>query len=233
MKKSEIDMNNPVHRICTKLNELFELDPIAFNDLSEHRVPVSSALADHPGIPVTQDARMGVLSLLNAVIELEFGEKICGVFGDDDDANPGLLKGFRPLSDTKPKKPEDDRTRKVIAASLTSKGSLLMVTASRLEEKDPNITFWLRGRDEFYAPVSAGPMSGLPAGTVWPRAAAVHMGAWWEDHKAQLECMTAAAFNGDYPGRSVWFSDQVTSLPYGFKEHPLPGPKAPTSEKGG
>lgn len=232
MEKSEIDMNNPVHRICAKLNELFELDPIAFNDLTEHRVYVSGALADHPDIPVTQDARMGVLSLLNTVIELEFGEKICGVFGDKDDVNPGQLKGFRPLSDTEPEKPEDDQPRKVIAAALTNKGNLLMVTLTSVVKNTPFIVFWVRSCGELKN-VSAGPMGGLSSGEVWPRAAAVHMGAWWEDHKAHLECMTAAAFNGDYPGRSVWFSDRVESLPEGFEEHVLPKPPAHTEVKDG
>lgn len=66
------DINNPVHRICVKLNELFKLDPHGMHKCIETRTKVEDALADAEGITATMEGELGPLSFINAVMMAEF-----------------------------------------------------------------------------------------------------------------------------------------------------------------
>lgn len=95
-----------------------------------------------------------------------------------------------------------------IAAAKTN-NAVIAVTATK-----EDVTYWVEANGKM-SPVASRPRSpGEPP--IWPRASAIHMGAWWEDHRAHLDALAAAAFGGDYPDESIWFSREHAPLPPEF-----------------
>lgn len=95
-----------------------------------------------------------------------------------------------------------------IAAAKTNQG-VIAVTAT-----GKDVTYWVEFNGKMSA-VAVGPMSHGES-KIWPRASAIHMGSWWEDHKAHLDVLAAAAFGNDYPDESIWFSREQGTLPAEF-----------------
>lgn len=83
-----------MNSVIQTLNEAFELDPEAISKLVEMRVPCNDQLADHPTIqvvlpPGTNCYHVGLLGILNGIIEPLTGERVCSITEHD-----GTFKGF-------------------------------------------------------------------------------------------------------------------------------------------
>lgn len=51
------------------LNDAFKLDPKAMQALVELRIPCNQALCDHPTIQVTNDGKVGLVGIINGILE--------------------------------------------------------------------------------------------------------------------------------------------------------------------
>ena len=89
-QNNEVDLENPLHRAVHKLNTLLAMDPQAFSELIDKRVPVTDELADHPDIIVAEEG-LGPLGLLNTMLSGMGLPTVVACYEED-----GTLIGFRP-----------------------------------------------------------------------------------------------------------------------------------------
>lgn len=86
-----------VETVVNVLNQLFELDPAAADQLVEARVPCNDDVVDHPTISVAGDygsGRVGLLGVLNGILMREdpSGSGVASV------RDGGVLLGFVPVA---------------------------------------------------------------------------------------------------------------------------------------
>lgn len=85
------------------LNEAFAADPAAIHALQCIRIPCGNALVDHPTVIVDgahavgkpEQATIGLLGLLNGVLEAMTGKRAATHWEMPDDGRGGRLIGFR------------------------------------------------------------------------------------------------------------------------------------------
>jgi hypothetical protein len=79
--------------VLDTLNEAYEADAPAINDLIEHRVPCNERLADHPTIQVGGNpTEVGMLGVINGIVERLTGKRVASKWCDDTGKKE--LKGF-------------------------------------------------------------------------------------------------------------------------------------------
>jgi hypothetical protein len=107
-----IDPNTPsasepvIDRIVKMLNEALTIDPAAITCLLSTRIPCNQGVADNSALIVApvyakglpeENYSIGVLGLINAVVETATGQRVAAVYSDEDDAGnkfPMRLEGF-------------------------------------------------------------------------------------------------------------------------------------------
>lgn len=74
------------------MNQFFKADPEGCTKLVDHRVKTTQAVCEHKTIQVSQvgdSPKVGVLGIINGILEAHCGERLAGIFDDN-----GKLSGF-------------------------------------------------------------------------------------------------------------------------------------------
>jgi len=91
--------------VLRTLNEAVQADEHAITMLSEHRVPASYELQEHPTIQVDQYGKIGLVGIINGIVEPLTGKRVAAVIDTDEDSKLEWIIGFKeyvPVETTTP-----------------------------------------------------------------------------------------------------------------------------------
>lgn len=78
-------------QVLASLNDILKCDYGALSELIRERVICGEGLENHPHV-VCEDGRVGLLGILNGVLEPIIGHRIAAVFDDVTDVLTGFVK---------------------------------------------------------------------------------------------------------------------------------------------